>query len=328
MKFLKNHQWKIILGILGLLCSIMSFLIPKGVSDTLYFGLAFQFRLFFVYFLMAIFHIALLEFLFFKHYYIRFFIVYITSLIIISLVFALLFPFSDVEVYSNNFIFHLFSMIFLQLFTTLIYIIYDRIKYKNEYDLYKNRKLLSEIKLLRQQLNPHFLFNTLNSIYLQCLQNSASAADMVTQLAQMLRYQLETTEMNLIELKKEIDFIESYIAFERRRLSKKVKLEVNIDIKNWNLMIPPNVLIVLIENCFKHGISNNQESHIQIDLEVVESQVLLKTSNYMIKTPNAESLGTGLSNLRQRLDFKYSDKYRLIIKQENSKFIANLELCL
>lgn len=331
MDLLKKHKWKIGIGVIALIISIYNFLFLNPYSQ-FYFSLIYKAEFFIFYFIISLLHIYFLERFFFKKKYMVFLILTFIVVAISSFLLSYFFSFKTVnndkdldisfKIFANT-----IGLILLVSLVTFFYVLRDRILMKTEYLTYNSRKLEAEVQLLRRQVNPHFLFNTLNSIYLKCLQNTPAAAEMIVQLSEMFRYELEVSELETIPLGKEITFINNYISFERRRLPKNVHLTYNEEIDNIDLHISPNFILILIENCFKHGVVMNKESHITIDLQVKDRQLILKTENEIAKrNTSPRTKQTGLKNLRKRLEYKYNNNFVLHHSVVNNKCTAFLKI--
>lgn len=172
----------------------------------------------------------------------------------------------------------------------------------------------AELKNLKNQLNPHFLLNTLNNIYALIAFDTDKAQDAVQELSKLLRYVLYDNQADLVLLSKEADFIRNYIELMKIRLAGNVYLETHIDIRSDSTtLIAPLLFISLIENAFKHGVSPVQQSFIRINLsEDSEGHVCceIKNSNFP-KTDNDKSgSGIGLTHVKKRLELIYPDAYR------------------
>ncbi|MFC0264684.1 sensor histidine kinase [Fontibacter flavus] len=192
----------------------------------------------------------------------------------------------------------------------------------------------SELSYLKAQINPHFFFNTLNNIYALTNIDVEKAKTALLKLSRMMRYVLYETEKNHTLLTKELDFIRDYIELMRMRLSSKVKLEINIPEKIEEAEIAPMLLLPFIENCFKHGISSQKESFIQVSIEKKGKELTLITQNKVFNstenTPEGNASGIGLSNTTRRLDLLYSGKFYLEIddKNEDNEYRVRLNLTL
>ncbi|WP_299678243.1 sensor histidine kinase [uncultured Tenacibaculum sp.] len=175
----------------------------------------------------------------------------------------------------------------------------------------------AELKYLKAQLNPHFLFNGINSIYHLIGKNNANAKNTLLKFSNLLRYQLYESNTNKIELYKEINYIEEYISIERIRKGEDIVLNLNIDIEKEHNLIMPLLLIPFIENAFKHISNHNEAKNNIISISIVERNNLLKLIVNNSKDffhHQAKSGGIGLKNVRKRLNLLYKDKYDLNIK--------------
>jgi LytS/YehU family sensor histidine kinase len=177
----------------------------------------------------------------------------------------------------------------------------------------ETEKLTAELSSLKAQINPHFLFNTLNGIYGLALTNSDKTADSISKLASMMRYVLTETTDEKVPLANEIKYISDYITFQKLRLTKKTKVNFTIEGTSLDQEISPILFISFIENAFKYGVSNEVESTIKIHLLIENSAISLTVKNEQLKKKKneEESCGIGLKNTKRRLDLIYENKYSL-----------------
>lgn len=187
-----------------------------------------------------------------------------------------------------------------------------------------------ELKLLRNQLNPHFMFNTFNNLYGISLQEPTRVPNMILQLSQLMRYQIENSSKECVALEEELMFIESYISLEEERLGQRCTLhyEYNNHTPEMSLQIAPMVLITFVENAFKHGANNIGACIVTIKVEVRNGILQLETVN---STPakgqnSAISMGIGISNTEQRLQILYPGKHNLSIKPGKTEYRVNLTI--
>lgn len=177
------------------------------------------------------------------------------------------------------------------------------------------QKTEAELKNLRNQINPHFLLNTLNNIYALISFDQSKAQKAVLSLSALLRQMLYGTQKNSITLKEEADFITHYVDLMRIRTGENVNIKLNISIPPSNdIFIAPVILISLVENAFKHGISPTMTSFISINLfsdgEKIEFEI--KNSNFPKNNSDKSGHGIGLKQVAKRLDLAYKDKYEWI----------------
>jgi two-component sensor histidine kinase len=187
----------------------------------------------------------------------------------------------------------------------------------------------SELKNLKNQLNPHFLFNTLNNIYSLIPVNPEQAQETVHRLSMLLRYVLYENNDNFVPLSKEVSFLRSYIELMSLRLSDQVELTTTINMDDSQDNIAPMVFISLVENAFKHGISpiHNSFIHINITAEKGKCVVCTVTNSYFPKTDKDKSgSGIGQENLKKRLQLLYPNKHELTLDARDNSYFAQLKI--
>lgn len=185
----------------------------------------------------------------------------------------------------------------------------------------------AELTNLRQQLNPHFLFNTLNNIYALIAISPEQAQESMLELSKLLRYVLYENSGNFVPLERELDFIHNYVELMRIRLNPDVNMEINIDVAETGKTVAPLLFITLIENAFKHGISPSQPSFIHVDIHQNDGKQLNCTirNSYFPKSESDQSgSGIGLENLRRRLEILYPHKHILRTEKEGDTFVSEL----
>ena len=181
---------------------------------------------------------------------------------------------------GKNFISIVFTNLLLLFLSTATSYAYRGILLQIQYEKTKRRQVEAELKLLQSQVNPHFLFNTLNNIYSQNLQNHEEANEMLLQMADLMRYQIESSKKNEVPLEDEIEFLENYIALEKRRLTDNITVSFVADIKeNMDVKIPPMLFMPFVENAFKHGINAEGTSFITIHLRIDPLSILFSVEN-------------------------------------------------
>ena len=198
----------------------------------------------------------------------------------------------------------------------------------------RNQQLLKEnieaqLQLLRAQLHPHFLFNTLNNIYSQTQLESPNGSKMIMGLSNILRYILYEGKKPLVLLKQELQMINEYIDLEKIRYGNKLDVHVLIPDKANDIYIAPLLLLPFVENCFKHGTSNMLENPwINFTVELKDTTLVMKLMNG--KTPLngnvQEKQGIGINNVSQRLNLLYKDKFDLQIQEDEEVFVVDLKV--
>jgi Putative regulator of cell autolysis len=187
----------------------------------------------------------------------------------------------------------------------------------------------TELKNLKNQLNPHFLFNTLNNIYSLIPVHPEQAQDTVHRLSHLLRYVLYENNDNFVPIGKEIDFLKSYIELMSLRLSAQVTLTTEFNIESGNDRIAPMLFISLVENAFKHGVSPINPSFIHINITSKEGQEVVCTvenSFFPKNTQDKSGSGIGQENLRKRLALLYPHHHKLYLENRGNIYFAQLQI--
>ncbi len=196
-------------------------------------------------------------------------------------------------------------------------------KYKDE--LIKERQA-GEIALLRSQVNPHFLFNTLNNIYSLVYNKSDEAPEAVMKLSSIMRYMLYDSNTDVVAVNKEVEYLNSFIELQQLRITQKGFIEMKVTGSMENRTIAPMLLIPFVENAFKHG-EKNHTPGIIINLDLEPGRLVFTVQNYIKPNPQApaeESGGFGLENIKRRLGLLYPDKHELTLNLSEEKFKIEL----
>ena len=198
---------------------------------------------------------------------------------------------------------------------------------ENEKVKLEKENVSNQLALLRTQVSPHFFMNTLNNIHALVDTNTEEAKEAIIKLSKMMRYLLYETETEKTTLKKEIEFLESYINLMKLRFSEKVRITLNLPATIPDAAIPPFLFTSFIENAFKHGISYKNESFVTIDLILGKERLLFTVKNSKTdRNQINEFSGIGIENTRKRLDLLYGDKYHLDIIDNEDLFTVNLSV--
>ncbi|WP_421795637.1 sensor histidine kinase [Haliscomenobacter sp.] len=191
----------------------------------------------------------------------------------------------------------------------------------------------AELGALRAQINPHFLFNALNTLYAIAMkENSEKTADGIQKLGDMMRFMLQENHQNRIPLAKEIEYLHNLIEIQQLRLddNQQIDLKINLQNPDREVFIAPMLLNPLVENAFKHGISFRNASWIYITLTHDPEHIFFKVHNsYHPKSeldPEKDSHGIGLDNVRKRLDLLYPDKHQFSIQVSEHDYFVSLIL--
>jgi two-component system, LytTR family, sensor kinase len=190
----------------------------------------------------------------------------------------------------------------------------------------ETEKAQAELSFLKAQINPHFLFNTLNNIYSLAITGNEHTADSIMKLSNIMRYVTDDVTEDLVPLQSEADCIANYIDLQRLRLGKKTAVEWSVS-GNLNKTIPPLLLMTFVENAFKYGVSNRESTDILVQLAADEYSIHFYCSNKIVQGfQQPERTGIGISNTRRRLQHLYPDKHILTITNANDTFTVELTI--
>jgi hypothetical protein len=194
----------------------------------------------------------------------------------------------------------------------------------------EKEKLNSELAFLKNQVSPHFFFNTLNNIYSLIEINKTDAQDAVMKLSRLMRYLLYESEHGVTPLGHEINFMNHYIDLMRLRISTKVELKIDLPDNDYGLKIPPLLFIPFIENAFKHGISYREKSFIDISMKTENNSIIFLCRNSVAAQTAASSdenhSGIGLENVKKRLELLFPGKHELQISKTDNEFLVDLRI--
>ena len=185
----------------------------------------------------------------------------------------------------------------------------------------EKEKLQAELSYLKAQINPHFLFNILNSIYSLTIEKSDKAPDAVIKLSEMMRYVLDESGRDLVTLQKELNYIRNYIALQESRFGSTIRLDYHID-DPIPKKIAPLILIPFIENAFKHGVNPEEDSEIHIRINIKNNELHLEVTNKKVNIHSSleEHSGLGIANTKVRLQLLYPNGHTLEIRDNKDDF--------
>ncbi len=191
----------------------------------------------------------------------------------------------------------------------------------------ERKLLITEIAFLKAQINPHFLFNTLNFVYQDVCSISPNSGDTILNLADMMRYSVRSTKMDFAPLINEVEAIDKYIYLQRKRFGDEMYIDFH-KIGNINQpQIPPLILLSLVENAFKYGVYFEKENPIEIILEVTENELVFNCSNKIRENyKETETNAVGITNIRRRLEISYENKFELDNWIENKNYFVHLKI--
>lgn len=188
-------------------------------------------------------------------------------------------------------------------------------------------KANAELSFLKAQINPHFLFNTLNNIYSLAITKSENTADSIMKLSNIMRYVTDDATENYVSLEEEVECIQDYIALQRLRLGGKVYLDFSVSGQLEHKEIAPLILMTFIENVFKYGISNHEPANITIRIFAEQHTITFYSRNRVFRAAaETNRKGIGIANTRQRLDHLYPNRHLLNITEENDVYTVDLTL--
>ncbi|HXL55826.1 MAG TPA: histidine kinase, partial [Chitinophagaceae bacterium] len=217
------------------------------------------------------------------------------------------------------------STVMVYIFSIAFRYVLDFFTIRQQQETLKKQHAEAQLNLLKAQVQPHFLFNTLNNIYYTAQEESPLTAELIERLSSIMRYFLEEGPRKYIFLNTELDFIKNYIALEKIRMRFPLKVSENVvNVDTGTVKIPPMLLIPLVENVFKHGINKREKDNF-ITLDITRRQKLsFKVSNKVQDDIANTQHGTGLANLKNRLNILYGLNYLLTEVKGNGIYSVEL----
>lgn len=239
-------------------------------------------------------------------------------------------PAMQQELLANQNYFFLLTF-FIAGSSTIGKIVIDWARQLRERQALETQTMQSELKFLKSQINPHFLFNTLNNLYALTLKKSDKAPEIVLRLSEMMRYMLYECNEKRVLLSKEVNYIKNYLELERLRQGKNVSINFKVEGEVSDQEIAPLMFIPFLENSFKHGLSNQlKQGFVNICLRVDKRHVDFYIENSKPESPpkqdHRRSGGIGLVNVHRRLNLLYPDRYELKINDTPKSYAVNLKL--
>lgn len=235
---------------------------------------------------------------------------------------------AEIGISFESYLYQLRSAVVNGMYAILIYILIEWMKsQKQKADLIMQNHH-SELAMLRLQVSPHFLFNTLNNIDSLIYKDQNKASESVIKLSEIMRYMIYETSDEYVHLVREIDYLKNFIALHKLRLKDPDFVQLNIQGNAEGKFVAPLLFIPFVENAFKHGTKNRCSPGIIINIEIKETEIHFRSLNYF----DTESLvkdktsGIGLANVEKRLALIYPEKYKLNVKKENGEFVVDLSI--
>ncbi len=228
--------------------------------------------------------------------------------------------------YSQYMIQVFFTSGFFIVISSLLKFASDWFQNENIQKNLESQKKDMELQFLKSQLNPHFLFNSLNNIYSLAYQKSEKTADAILKLSEIMRYMIYESNDSWADLSKEVDYLKSYVELQRLRFKDGAAVEINIQGEIDGQKIVPLILISFVENAFKHGVANDHTDPIKINIIANQKILHFSVSNKKNKTNKDAMGGVGLNNVERRLQLLYPDRYKLNIVNSATHYTTELML--
>jgi len=220
------------------------------------------------------------------------------------------------------------AALLMLLMSGFIKIAQEWFKSEQQREALKVEKLHAELKFLKSQINPHFLFNCLNTIYSLAHKHSAQTENAIIKLSTIMRYMIYESNEDKVQLQDELQYLQDYIDIQRLRLPSGIQVEYRECGSPDGLWIEPMLLIPFVENAFKHGISYTDHSFISITVTIEQQVVRLLVKNSLFPQRVGEQGGIGLQNVLKRLELLYINKHEVTITEAEHQFIADLKIVL
>ena len=226
----------------------------------------------------------------------------------------------------RNFLNHISHIIFLFMAVVLFSLL---LRVRSRLLTAQKDKLDAELSSLKAQINPHFLFNALNSIYSLAVKKEDKTADAVINQADLMRYIIKDASKNRVPLQLELDYIRNYIDLQLARIGDTARVEFTVEGDPGDAEIAPLILISFVENAFKYGVNPDEDSEVRIALDVTEERLGLEVYNKKVCTVHNNrdsSTGVGLDNTRERIRLLYPRKHELDIQDRPDHFLVSLKI--
>ena len=205
----------------------------------------------------------------------------------------------------------------------LTFELFRQILSRQEVEAEKNK---AELALYKAQINPHFLFNTLNTLYALVLSGSDKTESAFVKFSGILRYMYSQSGSELIPAEREVDYIRQYVDLQQLRLNRHTQVELTLDVGDKQVLIPPMILITFVENAFKYGTSSDTDCTIRIRIRVDETSLQLETENAVMRRREDGSKGIGIANCRKRLELLYPGRYDLRTDEADGQYRTFLNI--
>ncbi len=233
--------------------------------------------------------------------------------------------------YSNMYLVQISATsLFVVIFVSMLRFAKDWFELEARKKEIENEKLTAELGFLKEQINPHFLFNTLNNLYYLAYTKSENTTEVIAKLSQMMRYMIYESNHQHVSLSKEIEYMQNYISLERLRLNNQIPIQFDVSGDAAIAKIAPLILITFLENAFKHGVdANSANSWVKVAIHLNGNQCLytVENSKRVNGTPfNPEKSGIGLRNVMRRLELSYPGNFDIKVDDVADRYKVELQL--
>jgi two-component system, LytTR family, sensor histidine kinase AlgZ len=222
---------------------------------------------------------------------------------------------------------HFISTLFIVAFISMLRFAKDWFELEAKRKEIENEKLISELRFLKEQINPHFLFNTLNNLYYLAHTQSPNTKEVISKLSQMMRYMIYEANSEKVAVSKELEYIRNYIDLEKLRLEENVPIDLTVAGKFDHLQITPLVFITYLENAFKHGVSQgNAQAWVNVSIKFEGNKCIYEVKNSVSDSETDNTPGIGLLNTQRRLNLSYDGKHEVHTERKNNEYHVKLEI--
>jgi two-component system, LytTR family, sensor histidine kinase AlgZ len=235
--------------------------------------------------------------------------------------------------YSNIYIVQMSATsLFIVIFVGMLRFAKDWFELEAKKKELENERLSAELSFLKEQINPHFLFNTLNNLYYLAYTKSDNTTEVIAKLSQMMRYMIYESNYSQVELSKEIEYMQNYVSLEKLRLNEQVPIDFKVEGNPGGIKVAPLILITFLENAFKHGANgSNKNAWVNLAIKLNGKDCVYTVENSKgvngVHSEQGKS-GIGLQNVKRRLELTYPEKYELDVKDLSDKYSVRLKLLL
>jgi two-component system, LytTR family, sensor histidine kinase AlgZ len=222
------------------------------------------------------------------------------------------------------------TSLFIVIFVAMLRFAKDWFEFEAKKKAVENEKLTAELNFLKAQINPHFLFNTLNNLYYLAYSKSENTTEVIAKLSQMMRYMIYESNHAKVLLSREVEYMQNYISLERLRLNNQIPIRFDVEGNTEDVWITPLIFITFLENAFKHGVTNNNaDAWVKVSIRIDKKNCIYRVENSKIinaQTDNGGKSGIGLQNVRRRLELSYPGEYTLSVDDQPNRYSVQLNL--